>query len=349
MGDRQAQHSYAEREDLLEGAGNHPLIPDDFQRLTGPYQRELLVHCYRFLGSMEDAEDALQETLLRAWRRLDSLKEPAALRAWLYQIATHVSLDLIDRQKVRALPTDLYPPANPQDPLAAPVVDPVWLGPLPEEYLDDKSADPAARYELRESVSLAFLAVLQQLPGRQRAVLILRDVLGWSAKEVAETLSLSSAAVNSALQRARAAMGKYRQEHDLLASQKLAQGQFAALLSKYQQAWETADLDGLVALLRDDVIYNMPPLPTWYQGRVFVQSFLREYLFGGQAHGRYRLVPCQSNGSPAFAVYQRDDSGDYKLASLQILTLRQERIARIDTFLNLDRQILDKFNLPKSL
>ena len=338
-----------ERDELANSAGNRLLLPDDFQRLTDPYRRELLVHCYRFLGSMDDAEDALQETLLRAWRRMDTLKDPNALRAWLYQIATHVSLDLIDRQKVRALPTALFPPANPQDTLAAPITEPLWLSPLPDEYLDAKSADPAARYELRESVSLAFLALLQQLPGRQRAVLILRDVLGWPAKEVAATLNLSSAAVNSALQRARASMQAYQQERDLLASQKLAEGQFAALLRKYQQAWESADLDSLVALLREDVIFSMPPLPGWYQGRADIQTFLQKLLFSGPAEGRYRLLPSRANGCPAFAVYQRSEKGDFHMASLQILTLRQDQIARIDTFLNLDRQNLASFNLPETL
>ncbi len=339
----------AERDFWIDSADNSQVLSNDFQRLTDPYQHELLVHCYRFLGSMEDAEDALQETLLRAWRRLDSLKEPAALRAWLYKIATHVSLDLIDQQKVRSLPPILYPPANPQDPLPAPVYDPIWLDPLPEEYLDSQSANPESRYELRESVSLAFLAVLQQLPGRQRAVLILRDVLGWTTKEVAETLDLSSAAVNSALQRARAAMEKYRLDHDQLASEKLSQGQITSLLSKYQQAWENADLDSLVALLREDVIYTMPPLPAWYQGLADIQDFLRNYLFAGQASGHYRLLAIQANGCPAFAVYQRDEGDGFKLTSLQILMLRQDQIARIDVFLNLERPILEKFKLPKFL
>ena len=339
----------AERDYLVDHTDNRPALPDDFQRLTDPYQRELLVHCYRFLGSMEDAEDAMQETLLRAWRRMDTLKDPASLRAWLYKIATHVSLDLIDRQKVRALPTTFYPPANPGDPLPPPIFDPIWLDPLPDEYLGDRSADPEARYELRESVSLAFLAVLQQLPGRQRAVLILRDVLGWTSKDVADTLSLSTAAVNSALQRARLTMEKYRQEHDLLASQKIAQGQFGSLLNKYQQAWETADLDSLVALLREDVIYSMPPLPAWFQGRAVIREFQRSYLFSEQAHERFRLLPTLANGSPAFAVYQSTHGGPFRLASLQILALGQNQIARIDTFLNLDGQILEKFDLANSL
>ncbi|MDR3573785.1 MAG: RNA polymerase subunit sigma-70 [Anaerolineaceae bacterium] len=339
----------AERDYLAESANNRPVFPQDFQNLTDPYQRELLLHCYRFLGTMQDAEDALQETLLRAWRRMDSLKDPAALRAWLYKIATHVSLDLIDRQKVRALPTSRYPPANPQDALPAPIYDPVWLGPLPEEYLDDKDADPAVRYELRESVSLAFLAVLQQLPARQRAVLVLRDVLGWTAKDVAETLDLSPAAVNSALQRARATMEKYHREQDPQLSKKLAQEQLKNLLNKYQIAWETADLEGLLALLRDDVIYSMPPLPAWFQGRRLVQTFLRNYLFSDRSQERFRLLPSWANGAPGFAVYQSTDGGLFKLASLQVLTVHQDQVARIDTFLNFDRRILEKFNLQESL
>jgi RNA polymerase sigma-70 factor, ECF subfamily len=338
-----------EKDYSIDRADYSQVLPDDFQRLTDPYQHELLVHCYRFLGSMEDAEDALQETLLRAWRRLDLLKEPAALRAWLYKIATHVSLDLIDSQKVRTLPTTLYPPANPQDPLPAPVSDPVWLDPLPEEYLDNKDADPETRYEIRESVSLAFLAVLQQLPGRQRAVLILRDVLGWKASEVAETLSLSSAAVNSALQRARVTMEKYQGERKAMASQRLTDRQLSTLLNKYQLALENADLDSLVALLREDAVYSMPPLPAWYQGRSAIQEFLRSYVFSGQAQGRYRLLTSQANGCPAFAVYQTGERGVSTLASFQILSLVQDRVARIDVFLQPDQQIFKKFNLPKSL
>jgi RNA polymerase sigma-70 factor (ECF subfamily) len=339
----------ADKDYSINSAEYSQALPDDFQRLTDPYQHELLVHCYRFLGSMEDAEDALQETLLRAWRRLDSLKEPAALRAWLYKIATHVSLDLIDSQKIRTLPTTVYPPADPQDPLPAPVSDPVWLDPLPEEYLDSKDADPETRYEIRESVSLAFLAVLQQLPGRQRAVLILRDVLGWKANEVAETLSLSSAAVNSALQRARLTMHKYQGDRKAMAGQRLTDGQLSSVLNKYRLAWENADLDSLVALLRDDAVYSMPPLPAWYQGRSAIQDFLRRYVFTGQAQGRYRLLASQANGCPAFAVYQIDEQGSSTLTSFQILSLLQGRVARIDAFLQLDQQIFAKFNLPKSL
>ena len=177
---------------------------DHFRQLTEPYQRELLVHCYRLLGSAEDAEDALQETWVRAWRRLDSLKDQAALRAWLYRIATNVALDMIAQRKARCLATSAFAPADPHDRLPPSVNDPIWLEPLPDNYLDEHTLTPEARYEIHESVTLAFLAALQQLPGRQRAVLLLRDVLGWHAAEVADLLELTLAAVNSALQRARA-------------------------------------------------------------------------------------------------------------------------------------------------
>jgi len=339
----------AERDYFVGGADDQQAPTPDFQGLIEPYRHEILVHCYRFLGSLEDAEDALQETSLRAWRRLDTLKEPGALRAWLYKIATRVSLDAIERQKARTLPSSLYPPADPKDRLPAPIDDPIWLDPLPEEYLDGNSADPAARNELRESVSLAFLVLLQQLPGRQRAVLILRDVLGWTAKETAETLDFSSAAANSALQRARATMEKYRREYPSMADKKMAGMPYAALINKYQQAWETADLDSLLELLHEDVIYSMPPLPVWYQGRDAMRAFLQSYLFSGQAGGRFKLLAFQANGSPAFAIYQSAAGNAFNLASLQILSLRNNQIARVDVFLNPGRPIIEKLKLPASL
>src|SRR5260221_9167398 len=172
----------------------------EFQLRTDSYRRELLVHCYRILGSVDDAEDALQETLLRAWRRLDTLKVSTSLRAWLYKIGTNVSLDMLDSRKVRMLPNATFAPANPHDPLSAPINDPIWLDPLPDEYLVGHSVNPEARYEARESVTLAFLTALQALPGRQRAILILHDVLDLKGLEVAELLDLSVESGDIALQ-----------------------------------------------------------------------------------------------------------------------------------------------------
>src|SRR5258706_1830019 len=179
------------------------LEPRDFEALTGPYRRELTVHCYRILGSFEDAEDALQEALVRAWRQLNTLQSPGALRAWLYRIATNVALNMLAARKARSLPPALSAAADPRAPLPAPSPEALWLEPLPDEYLDHFVPGPEARLEAKESVTLAFLTVLQRLPARQRAVLILRDVLGWRAQEVADLLEASVPAVNSALQRAR--------------------------------------------------------------------------------------------------------------------------------------------------
>lgn len=321
-----------------------PPAPDQpaFQQLIEPFHHELLVHCYRMLGSLEDAEDALQETFLRAWRRLDSLKVQSSLRAWLYKIATHVSLDMLDGRKVRSMPTAAYAPADPHDPLPAPILDPVWLGPLPDVYLDGYIVNPESRYETLESVTLAFLAAIQRLPGRQRAILILRDVLGWKAAEIAELLDLTVAAVNSALQRARATMKKYQSEKITRSDNEWT----AQLLARYVQAWEAADSASLIVLLREDAALTMPPLTVWYRGHQAIKVFLDTVLFDGTPSGYFRLTATRANGSPAFAVYHRDDSGTYRPAALHILTLADNLIAQIDDFLALDNRLFSHFGLP---
>jgi len=341
----------AEKQRDFHSTGAHPGLPDEFQYQTAPYQNELLVHCYRFFGSLDDAEDALQETLIRAWRHWDSLKSPGALRAWLYKIATNACLDMLDTRKARSMPGLVSPSANPRDPLPAPPFgrDPIWLNPLPEELLDRQTINPEARYEIRESVSLAFLAVLQKLPGRQRVVLILRDVLGWKTAEAAELLNLSVPAVNSALQRARATLKANRLERGFSARAQADNPQTAALLDRYVRAWEAADSAHLVSLLREDVVLSMPPLPAWYQGRTAVKQFLDIHLFGGQAQGRFRLVATRANGSPAFAAYQRDEQGVYRMGGLQVIRLEHGQIAQIDDFLALDERLFARFNLPLSL
>ena len=281
-----------------------------FQQLTDPYRRELLVHCYRMLGSFEDAEDMLQETLLRAWRRLDSFAGRASLRAWLYKISTNASLDALDSRRARALPQTAYPSAEPGAAFPGPILEPIWIEPLPDALVDERpTANPEARYDALESVTLAFLAALQNLPGRQRAVLILRDALGWSAAEAAETLDMTEAAVNSALQRARAGLQQPDGGLRPRAAGRADDDLTASLLARYVAAWEMADAPALVALLREDIVLTMPPLPVWYQGRAAIQWFLEAQLFSGQAAGRFRLAAARANGCPAFAVYQADDCG----------------------------------------
>ena len=320
--------------------------PDEFQRLTSPYQHELLVHCYRFFGSLDEAEDALQETWLRAWRSISSLKDQSALRAWLYKIATNVSLDMLDNHRARRLPNLAFAPADPQSLLPPPILDPIWIDPLPEEYLDWQSLNPEARIELRESVNLAFLTVLQLLPGRQRAVLILRDVLGWKAAEVAELLNISVPAVNSALQRARSTLKKHHPGTPSSRDLSTPDEQTVTLLDRYIRAWETADSNSLVSLLREDAVWTMPPLPVWYRGQKAIREFLEKHLFSRRKPGDVRLTAAPANGCPAFAAYELDEHGMFKIGAFQILTIEQNKIVQIDSFLNPDSRFLTRFKLP---
>jgi RNA polymerase sigma-70 factor (ECF subfamily) len=327
-----------------------PGTPDAFHILSAPYQRELLVHCYRILGSLDDAEDALQEAMLRGWQRFDTLKEPSSLRAWLYKIATNVSLDSISRRKQRALPETLSPAADPARPLPLPVDEPVWLEPLPDEYLAAQTPGPETQAELREGVSLAFLALLQQLPGRQRAALILCDVLGWPAQETAEALSMSVAAVNSSLQRARAALKKSQGAADFPPRLGDQDAEIAGLLQRYMRAWESADALELASLLRQDATLTMPPLPSWYQGRAAIRLFFEINLFGGpEAIGRFKVLATHANASPAVAVYQRSPAGAYEPASLQVLTISSGQVARVDCFLVSGKRVFARFGLPPVL
>ena len=317
-----------------------------FEALTEPFRRELLVHCYRFFGSLDDAEDMLQETWLRAWRRLDTYEARAPFRAWLYKIATNVCLDALDRQRARTLPSLAGPPAAPGGPLPAPVLDPIWLEPLPDSYLARATADPAAAYETHESVGLAFLAVLQQLPGRQRAVLILRDVLAFSAQETAQILDTSVPSVTSALQRARATL---RDGLPPQRGQPPRASEQAELLARYMQAWEQADPAGLVSLLREDAVLSMPPTPAWLRGRDDIGAFLARVPFAGQAAGRYRLLPTRANGAPACAVYQLAAGGVYEPAALNVLVLAEGQIAEMHDFLAAGARLLARFGLPAKL
>lgn len=321
-----------------------------FQRLIAPHQRELMVHCYRILGSWEDAEDTLQETWLRAWRRLDSFAGRASLRAWLYKIATNAALDALAGRRGRTLPAARYAPARPGDALLELVAEPHWLEPLPDTLIDERPTfNPEARYEARESVTLAFLAALQNLPGRQRAVLILRDVLAWHAGEVADLLDTTVPAVNSALQRARATMQQYQRVHSPALVPAAPNAQTASLLDRYVAAWEAADAATLVALLHEDAVLTMPPFPLWYRGRAAIRWFLDAYLFTGQAQGRFRLVATRANGSPAFAVYQREEDGRYRPNALHVLTIAGTAIGEIHDFITRDEHFFARFGLPPVL
>jgi RNA polymerase sigma-70 factor (ECF subfamily) len=333
---------------VAAGAGDHTA----FERLTEPHRRELLVHCYRMLGSLEDAEDILQETLLRAWRKLDTFEGRASFRTWLYKIATNTSLDVLSRRRSRALPSDMIPAADPLAPFPPPTGEPIWLGPLPDFLIDERTTvNPEARYEAHESVQLAFLAALQKLPGRQRAVLILRDVLGWKASEVAELLGSSVEAANSALQRARATMKQYHGDTIRLSTSaaETTDEQIALLLAKYVAAWEEADSRALVALLREDALITMPPFPLWYQGPETIRRFLDVHLFKLGANVSLRLEGTRANGAPAFATYQQDAQGVYRPAAIQVITITDGMVARIDDFLTYDNRLFSQFGLPLSV
>jgi RNA polymerase sigma-70 factor (ECF subfamily) len=327
----------------------------EFEKLAEPYRRELRVHCYRILGSLRDAEDMVQETMLRAWKRLDTYEGRASFRAWLYKIATNACLDLLDqrrRRSKRLLPFNLYAPADPNRPIGLPMTEVLWLEPLPDEWLADSSAaDPEARYAIQESVSLAFMTVLQFLPPRQRAALILKDVLDWSTEEIADLLGSTASSVNSALHRARTTLAKNDQGYGSRSTLYDTDEQTQKILEKYVRAWQTADVNGLVSLLKKDAILSMPPSPTWYASREHIGSFAVKTVFAeggmfpGPANGRWKLLPVWANSQNGFAVYQRVENGEYHPFGVHVLDFERGEIAQITCFI--DPSLPGKFGLPK--
>ena len=314
-----------------------------FEQLVNPYRRQLLVHCYRILGSFEDAEDMLQETLVRVWKNLSSFEGRSSLRAWLYKIATNAALDALDSRRVRGLPRELYAQGDPTHPLPPPAKEINWVEPIPEEWIDGQpDIYPEARYEVRESITLAFVAALQKLPGRQRAVILLCDVMGWSSFEASEILDMTTGAVNSALQRARETL---KQPAERKTRPAHLNKQLSTLLAQYVAAWETADSAALIAVLREDVALTMPPLPVWFGGRTDVKKFLDGYLFKSSDPFKVRLEAVRANGSPAFATYQMDKTGIYRAAAIHILTIENGQIAEINDYLTFDGQLFTRFNL----
>jgi RNA polymerase sigma-70 factor, ECF subfamily len=277
----------------VQRAEIHRPADAEFEALVEPHLRALHVHCYRMLGSLHEAEDLVQETLLRAWRRRDTYVGRAPFGAWLYGIATNACIDALARRRPRLLPNAVAAPDDPTAVPAEPRTEVAWLEPYPDRLLD-----PAAEVEQRESVRLAFVAAVQHLSPRQRAVLLLCEVLGWSGNEVAELLGTTRAAVNSALQRARASL-------DLTPAERVPDAEEAAIAARYLAAWDAADVAGLAALLRDDVEMTMPPTPSWYRGRDALTAFFHAH-FGRFPAGRLRLVATRANGMPAFAVYDGD-------------------------------------------
>ena len=316
---------------------------DQFSNLTEQYRRELQVHCYRILGSFQEAEDLVQETFLRAWKRLATYEGRASFRAWLYKIATNACLDFLDqRRSRRLLPIDVGPASDPTASIQPPAGEVTWLEPFPDEWLGDPaSANPEARYTDSESISLSFLTALQVLPPRQRAVLLLRDVLDFSAQETADVLEITVSSANSALHRARVTLAeRYRGREPEATSTSLTEARTQWLLDHFVRAWENADVEGLVALLKADAILAMPPSPSWYQGREAIRAFVAatvfadDGMFGGTASGRWRLVRTRSNGLPAFALYQRTTESEYQAFGLHVLDFENEGFAQIISFID---------------
>jgi RNA polymerase sigma-70 factor (ECF subfamily) len=314
-----------------------------FRELTEPHRRELLVHCYRMLGSFSDAEDALQDTLLAAWQGLTGFEGRASLRTWLYRIATNTCLNARRAASRRQAREWDVPNVEPPEPTRLGEV--VWLEPFPDALLEGATGaplGPEARYEQAESISLAFVTALQVLPPRQLAVLVLRDVLGFRASEVADMLDSTVESVNSALKRARASM----QRQPAAAGRDLppAAGSRSedAIVAKFVHAWESADLDALVALLTGDVFISMPPMPFEYVGRDVVARFCAGLFRAGR---RFDLIPTRANGQPAFGAYLRAPGGISHGMGLYVLTLTGDRICAMTRF---DNSVLPRFGLPRS-
>jgi RNA polymerase sigma-70 factor (TIGR02960 family) len=320
-----------------------------FGELVDPYGRELHVHCYRIVGSVQDAEDLVQETLLAAWRGLDRFQGRASLRSWLYRIATNRALNAL-RDRGRRLPQlPAPPPEAPEPPEPSRLREPVWLEPYPDALLEeiaDQTHEPGARYEAREAIGLAFIAGLQRLPPRQRAALVLREVLGFRAREVAEMLGTSEPSVMSALHRARTAL-----EAELPAARERAPLPSSAaerdLVARFTDAFEGGDVDGVVSLLTEDARLTMPPEPLEYQGPARIARFLSTVPASGHLE-MFSLVPTRANGQPAFGCYLRDPQAPIAHAyGLMVLTLSGDHMAAITGFP--DTSVFAHFGLPRTL
>jgi RNA polymerase sigma-70 factor, ECF subfamily len=313
----------------------------EFGLLADPYRAELLAHCYRMLGSVHDAEDQVQETLLRAWRSYADFEGRSSMRTWLHRIATNTCLRALETRSRRPLPSGLGEPGeDPDGPVPVPNLDVPWLQPFPDALTGRGADDPAAIVTARASMRLALIAALQYLPPRQRAVLILRDVLGWHAAEVADLLGMSTPAANSALQRARGQIaGLAPAEDDILEPD---DPKVRDLLARYVAAFETADVAALTDLLRADAVLEMPPMAVWFTGRDQVCRFLRRRVL--VRPGDFAMTAAAANGQPSLAAYELGDDGDYHAHAIQVLDVRDGRISRIVSFN--DGDLFPAFGLP---
>lgn len=321
----------------------------EFGTLTEPHRRELQAHCYRLMGSVQEAEDMVQETFLRAWRRRETFEGRASLRAWLYKIATNICFDTLAKRPRRAVPVTYQAVSTLDEPIPSSVMEPIWLEPFPDEWLMADDDNPEGRLSTRENISMAFIAALHLLPPRQRAILILRDVLEWQASEVAHLLDISVPAVKSALHRARTTLAN----HDHLWGGEVANASVLDeigqnQLNQYVRAWETADIDALLVMLKEDATFSMPPIPAWYQGRESIRGLTAKTVFSGQANGRWRLLPTRANHQPAFGLYRQGEApGVHHAYGIQVLTVSDGLITDITTFRN--PALFRPFNLPMSL
>jgi RNA polymerase sigma-70 factor, ECF subfamily len=321
---------------------------DAFRHVVEDHRTELHAHCYRMLGSLHDAEDALQETLLRAWRGLAEFGGRSSLRTWLYRIATNACMDVLARRSRRVLPVDFGPAGSPTQGNGAPLVESVWIEPYPDDALGLAGgyAAPDARYEQREAVELAFIASLQHLPATQRAVLILRDVLGFSAREVSESLDTTVAAVNSALQRARGAVSERlpeRSQQETLRS--LGDERMRALVEAYVDAWTRADVEALRALLAEDAVFSMPPWASWWRGRDTIAGFAAT---ARENCRETRQVPARANGQLALASYGLDpETGRWTASAIDVFTFEGATIKEITAFVT--PAVFPLFGLPDEL
>jgi RNA polymerase sigma-70 factor (ECF subfamily) len=319
-----------------------------FEDLIAPYRSELHAHCYRMLGSLHDAEDALQDGLLRSWRGLAGFEGRSSLRSWLYRIATNSCLRMIERRPKRVLPVDYGPPTEAHGLTGEPLTETIWLEPLPDGMagIADGRAGPEARYEQRESVELAFVAALQHLPARQRAVLILRDVLGFAPAEIAVALDTSAAAVSSALQRAHRTIDDLLPEQSQQATLRaLGDERLREIVETYTDAWERNDVDGILAMLTHDAAFAMPPRATWYRGHEAIGAFLHRAPLAPER--RWRLVLTSAGGQPAFATYLWDEQR-WRAHAIDVLTLdREGLISDVTAFIDADT--VRRFGVPDEL
>ncbi|MCT2593211.1 sigma-70 family RNA polymerase sigma factor [Streptomyces sp. N2-109] len=318
-------------------------VSEDFPKLADPFRRELLAHCYRMLGSVHDAEDLVQETYLRAWRAYDKFEGRSSMRTWLHRIATNTCLDALESRSKRPLPTGLGgPSADPSDALVEGQEVP-WLEPIADAMVGAEAADPAAIVSSRETIRLAFVAALQHLPPRQRAVLILCEVLKWKAAEAADLLGTTTASVNSALQRARAQLDKAAPSETSVTEPTSAEQR--ELLDRYVAAFEVKDMSAIVKLFTEDAVWEMPPFTGWYQGPVDIGTLIDTQCPAGP--GDLRLIPTGMNGQPAFGMYMRGEDGVFRPFNLMVLTLDEARVSHVAAFFDL--RLFELFGLPEQL